>query len=314
VALARLGFVRRAGQRLSAWMSRIRRDGRLPGATDEAPAVLAWSAAEYIWWTGERSWLRTHLTPWRRLLDNLASTALPPGGHALFGADGSERWSTIWRTSALLHSSTVLRDATRDHQGWALEGGRVRETLLDHLGPAPWSTAEGQAPDGASAGMLAAAWLGLVSAREPAVRETIDHIRTHYWHGGGVFSQGGAHPAATALLLAVQQRLDPEIDALGRIAALSSPTGTFPSARHPFRGAIGTPDDLLGAALFLLAVLDAIRAERRTLRIMPGILRAVDLPTPFGRIDIDNGQVVGRWRTVPPQVVVVGAKTRSGTA
>lgn len=304
VALARLGFVRRAGERLSAWMNRVRRDGRLPGTNDASPAVLAWAASEYIRWTGERSWLRTHLTPWRRLLDRLATTPLPPGGHALFGVEGSTRWSAIWRTAALLHSSIALREATQDHQGWALDGGRAREALLDVLGPAPWSTEEGRAPDGAAAGMLTAAWLGLLSTRHEAVQATIAHIRSHYWHGGGVFSQGGAHPAATALLLAVQQRTDPSIDALSAVAALASPTGSFPSARHPYRGALGTPDDLLGAALFLMVALDAVRVEKRTLRIMPGITRAIDLPTPFGRIDIDGEKVVGRWRTVPPRVIV----------
>jgi len=304
VALARLGFVRRSGQRLSGWMNRVRRDGRLPGATDETPAVLAWAASEYIRWTGERSWLRAHLTPWRRLLDRLESTPLPPGGHALFGADGSDRWSAIWRTAALLHSSIALREATRDHQGWALGGGRAREALLGVLGPAPWSTTDGRAPDGSAAGMLAAVWLGLLSPRHAAVQETLQHIRTHFWHGGGVFSQGGAHPAATALLTAVQQRIDPTVDALSIVAALASPTGTFPSARHPYRGAVGTRDDLLGAALFLMVALDAVRVEKRTLRIMPGIVRAVDLPTPFGRIDIDGDRVVGRWRTVPPRVIV----------
>lgn len=317
VALARLGFVRRAGERLSAWMNRVRRDGRLPGTGDESPAVLAWAASEYIRWTGERSWLRTHLTPWRRLLDRLESTPLPPGGHALFGAEGSTRWSAIWRTAALLHSSIALREATRDHQSWALGGGRAREALLGVLGPAPWSTEEGRAPDGAAASMLAAAWLGLLSTRHEAVQTTIDHIRTHYWHGGGVFSQGGAHPAATALLLAVQQRNEPELDALSMVAALASPTGSFPSARHPFRGALGTPDDLLGAAMFLMVALDAVRVEKRTLRIMPGITRAIDMPTPFGRIDVDGGKVVGRWRTVPPRVIVTpagGANLGSGGA
>ena len=137
------------------------------------------------------------------------------------------------------------------------------------------------------------------------MRKTIEHIRTHHWHGGGVFSQGGAHPAGTALLLAVQQRTTAEdLRALDTVAALASPTGAFPSARHPWRGALGTGDDLLGAALFLLLALDAVQVEGRSLRITPGIRHAVDLPTPFGRIDIDGRTVVGRWRADPPRVII----------
>lgn len=314
VALARLGFVRRAGERLSRWMGHVRRDGRLSGHSDESAAVLAWAAAEYIRWTGERSWLRKHLTPWKRLLNRLANSALPAGGHDIFGADGSRRWSAIWRVAALLHSSRALREEGTEHHAWAIEGGRSRESLADVLGPAPWSAEAGWATNGAAAGMLAVAWLGLLPADHAAVRSTIAHIRDHHWHGGGVFCQGGAHPAATALLLAVEQRSEPQVDAVGTIAALASATGSFPSARHPQRGAVGTPDDLLGASLFVLLVLDSVRVERNTLRIMPNVLQATGLPTPFGRIDIQGEQVVGQWRSHPPEVIRVGANSTADGA
>lgn len=308
VALARLGFVRRAGKRLSNWMARVRRDGRLPGARGAAPAILAWAAAEFTRWSGERTWVREHQLPWRRLLDRLIDPSLPPGGHALFGADGSARWSAIWRVAALLHSSIALRGSGEEIQRWALTGGRAREALPAQLGAAPWSSAPGKAPDGGAAGMLAAAWLGLISPKKPEVQITLNHLREHHWHGGGVFSQGGAHPAATAMLLGVQRRVEPTRDALSVLAALASSTGAFPSARHPERGALGRGDDLLGAAMFLLLALDAVIIEQRTLRVGPGIRRAVDLPTPFGRIDIDGDQIVGRWRGTPPWIAVANAE------
>jgi len=305
VALARLGFVRRAGQRIGSWMSRVRRDGKVLGATGEDAAMLGWAAAEYIRWTGERNWVREHLTAWTRLLDRLVRQEPTPGGYALFGPDGSTRWSRIWQTAALLSSAAALRDVTDAHQRWGLAGGRAREALPAALGEAPWSASPGRAADGASAGMLAAAWLGLIPVRGAAVQSTIQHIRRHHWYGGGVFTQGGAHPAATSLLMAVLGRLEPDADSLGVVGALASSTGAFPSARHPQRGALGEGDDLLGAALFLLLSLDSVQVVKRTLRITRGIQMAIDLPTPFGRIDINEGRVVGRWWGPPPTVEVM---------
>ncbi len=303
VALARLGFVRRAGQRIGGWMSRVRRDGKVLGASGEETAMLAWAAAEYVRWTRERGWVQEHLTAWTRLLDRLSRQEPAPGGHAMFGLDGSTRWSRIWQTAALLSGAAALREVTDAHQRWGLAGGHAREALPEALGEAPWSAAPGRAADGASAGMLAAAWLGLISPRSPAVQSTIKHIRRHHWYGGGVFTQGGAHPAATALLMAVLSRQEEGVDPLGVVGALASTTGAFPSARHPQRGALGQGDDLLGAAMFLLLVLDGVQVEKRTLRVTGSIQRALDLPTPFGRIDIQDGRVIGRWWGEAPEVI-----------
>jgi len=46
-----------------------------------------------------------------------------------------------------------------------------------------------------------------------------------------------------------------------------------------------------------------VRAEKRTLWITGGIHLAVDLPTPFGRIDIQDGRVVGRWWGAAPTII-----------
>ncbi len=153
--------------------------------------------------------------------------------------------------------------------------------------------------------MLTAAWLGVLPLTHEGVITTARHLRQHHWYGGGVFTQGGAHPAATALLMGILSRLEPgKHSPLLVVSALASSTGAFPSARHPERGALGEGDDLLGAAMFLLLALDGVQADRRTLRITSAVRRAHNLPTPFGRIDIADGRVVGRWWGPAPDVVI----------
>lgn len=115
--------------------------------------------------------------------------------------------------------------------------------------------------------------------------------------------------AATSLLLAVEQRLDPAVDPVATVAALASPTGALPTARHPARGALGAGHDLLSAALFALVALDRVQMERGRLVVYPGLARVRDLPTPFGRLDLTQTptglEVVGRWRGPAPEVVVL---------
>ena len=77
VALARLGFIQRAGERLGRFFTAIGRDGRLP-IEGEVAAVLAWAAAEYVTWTGEQSWVHVHRRPWSRLLQYLSKGSLEP--------------------------------------------------------------------------------------------------------------------------------------------------------------------------------------------------------------------------------------------
>ena len=57
--------------------------------------------------------------------------------------------------------------------------------------------------------------------------------------------------------------------------------------------------------MFLLLSLDSVQVVKRTLRITSGIRMAIDLPTPFGRIDINEGRVVGRWWGPAPTVEVI---------
>jgi len=300
VALARLGFVRRAGQRLGRWMSQIRRDGHVLGARGEDEVLLAWAAAEYTHWTGERGWVREHRTPWQRLLNRISSTQPVPGGHELFGRDGSLRWTSLWRTAALLDGVVALRNVSDKTAGWALEGGRAREDLSELLGEPPWAAQTDRAADGSAAGMLAAAWLGLLPSDHPGVLSTVEHVMKHHRHGNGVFLQGGAHPAATALLMAIRFRLDPTVDRLEPVAALAAPTGAFPSARHAARGALGEGDDALGAALFLLLVLDAIQIRKGTLFVVPNQITMRDLPTPLGElISLQMGKSLGDGGEAP---------------
>ncbi len=310
LALARLGFTRRAGDRLARQLAEVRRGGRMLGAAPEEPAALAWAAAEYVRWTGDLAWMREHTRGGVRLLDRLVEDPPQPGGRALFGPDGSLRWTRLWRAAALLSSAAVLRTEAH-HRSWALTGGAEREGLPEVLGAAPWSASPDRAPDGSAAAMLAAVWLGLLPANDPGVRATVRFLRERCWHGGGVLLGGGAHTAATLLFAAAASRDEPDFDALGTVAALASATGALPTARHPARGALGEGDDPLPAALFVLLSLDRVWVQRDRITVLPGIAAATDLPTPYGRLDIRTGangrvHVVGRWRKRAPRVEVRG--------
>jgi hypothetical protein len=315
VALARLGFTRRAGDRLAGWLDRVHRDGELPGDPTDG-AVLAWATAEVVRWGGDTAWARAQLSNWSRLLDRLARTEPEPGGRALFGDEGSVRWTAIWQSAALLSGAAALRELEPEGRArWALAGGRFREGLVDRLGPAPWTAAPGRAVDGSAAAMLAACWLGVVDVDHPAAVVTARRLRATCWHGGGVLLHGGAHLAATALLSGVLSRLEPTVDPVGTVAELAASTGALPTARHPWRGVVGEGDDLLSSALFVLLALDRVRVLRGRVVILPGLVRARDLPTPYGRIDVETledgrQRVQGRWKGTPPEVVVVDDRSR----
>lgn len=310
VALARMGFVRRAEDRLGSWLDGVRRDGRHPAGGGAVEAVLAWAAGEVVRWTGNRAWAREQRSGWTRLLRRLASEPVDePGGEAIFGREGSAVWTHIWRAAGLLSSASALREHAAEHTDWAIAGGEAREALPAQLGAGPWSVAPERTADGAAAALMAAPWLGVLPKAHPGVAATLATLRRFHWHGGGVLLQGGAHVAATALLLAVEQRLDPTVDPVAAVAALASPTGALPTARHPARGALGSGHDLLSAALFSLVTLDRVQVERGRLVVYPGLVRVRDLPTPFGRLDLTASSsgldVVGRWRGPAPEVVVM---------
>ncbi|MAY80107.1 MAG: hypothetical protein CL930_04895 [Deltaproteobacteria bacterium] len=307
VALARMGFVRRAGTRLSGWMNRVRRDGTLPAEDPADAAMLAWAASEFVRWTQDAGWRDENLGAWRRLLNRLVDDPGEPGGRLFFGADGSGRWTALWRTAALLGSSVQLRSVDPSHNQWALAGGQAREALSSLLGDAPWSAAPGRVPNGAAAAMLAVAWVGIIDVRNPDVLETMAHVKDKHCHGGGVFLHGGAHPAATALLSVVAERAEPTMaDPIDVLAALASPTGAIPTAVHPTRGALVEGDDLLSASMFALMALDRVRASRDSITILPDLVSARELPTPFGRIDVVDGQVMGKWIGKKPRVIIAG--------
>jgi hypothetical protein len=309
VALARMGFVRRAGARLSRWMNQVKRDGSLPGTDPADAAILAWSASEFVRWTQDVGWRDEHRGAWRRLLDRLVDDPGQPGGALFFGGSGSGRWTAMWRAAALLSSAVQLRDVEPGHNRWAMHGGQAREALAALLGNAPWSATPGRRPDGAAAAMLAVAWIGLFDVRHSGVLDTLDHVQEHHWYGDGVLLNGGAHPALTALLAVVSERARPEVaaDPIDVLAKLASPTGAFPTAHHPQRGALIDGDDLLSAAMFALVALDRVRADRDSLTILPDLVSCSDLPTPFGRISIEDGRLIGGWRGPAPTIVFAEA-------
>lgn len=313
IALARLGFTRRAGERIAAALSRVRRDGTLPDAEGpETAAVVAWAAAEFLRWTDARTVAQATRRSWTRLVEQLIQTEPEPGGFAWFGSGGSQRWTATWRAAALVGAAAVLRDSQvgvddDTVKRWALAGAAACEKVEDRLGDGPWQSTRERVPDGSSAAMLAAAWLGVVPADHRGVEPTLRFLRDRAWHGGGVLLHGGAHVAATALWVAAQERLDPTVDRLGIVADLASGTGALPTVRHPSRGALEEGDDLLSSALFVLLAVERVQATRGVLRILPGIQEARGLPTPYGPVDLDSGVVRerslrGQWRGAVPQV------------
>ncbi len=304
VALARLGFVRRAGLRLGDFMNRVRRDGSLPGTDPSDGAALAWAAAEFMRWTQDTGWRSEHRLAWRRLLKRLADDPGTAGGQQFFGADGSARWTAMWRAAALLNGAVQLRDIDDLHGEWALIGGLAREALESLLGAAPWSATPGRVSDGGAAALLAVAWIGVFDPRHPGVLETLDHVRTHHWHGDGVLLHGGAHPVLTSILSVVEERARPDTapDPIDVLAALASQTGALPTATHPRRGALLDGDDLLGAVMFVLVALDRIKADRDHLCFSPDLVSMVQLPTPFGRVDMVDGTISGKWIGRPPRI------------
>jgi len=313
LALARLGFSRRGGQRIAAALARVRRDGSLPDAdAPETGAVLAWAAAEFLRWTDARTVAQASRRGWSRLVDALVDQRPEPGGFGIFGSRGSRRWTAMWRAAALVGAASALRDRGLGIQGddlqrWALAGAEACEALDDTLGAGPWRSDRDRAPDGSSAAMLAAVWLGVLPAQHRGVRPTLDLLADQAWHGGGVLLRGGAHVAATALFAACRERVEPGTDAVDLVGALASGTGALPTARHPSRGALGEGDDLLSAALFTLLAAERVRASGTGLRVHPGVVSARRLPTPFGPVDIDREgggepELRGRWWGSVPEV------------
>ena len=79
------------------------------------------------------------------------------------------------------------------------------------------------------------------------------------------------------------------------MADLASPTGALPKVVHRERGALESGDDPMSAALFLLLALDNIVIVDHKIMIGTSIVRLKNMPTPFGRIDVENKKGMGRW-------------------
>ena len=293
VALARMGFVRVAADRLGAWLQK--------GEWSQTEsAFLGWASTEFLIWTQERSWLKTHGKALRKLLHELTEQESVPSGHEIFGQEGSKRWSEIWRTAALINSVHAMGKDEKDRHRWGLAGAQSRSDLLLMLGEAPWSASSERAADGSSAALLAAGWLGLVPLQDESFQKTLEFVSSRK-HLDGVLLQGGAHLAATAILFAIKQRVSPHFPAVRKMAELASTTGALPKVVHRERGALQSGDDPMSAALFLLLVLDNIVIVDHKIMIGSSIVRLKNMPTPFGRIDVENKKGMGRWnqRSVP---------------
>ncbi|MEC7985805.1 MAG: hypothetical protein VX278_11625 [Myxococcota bacterium] len=291
VALTRLGFIQVAGERLGFWLKTRRKD-------PEFASFLAWAATEFLLWSQEHSWRKAHETELREVLDSLSRGDIQASGHDIFGREGSLRWSEIWRIAALLNGVRALGQSDEDRHRWGLAGARAKEGLLQFLGESPWSCTPDRAPDGSSAALLAAGWLGLVPLEHPDLRKTVDFVSKRE-HLGGVLLHGGAHVGATAILLAIRQRENPKFNGAKVLAKMASSTGALPSVLHRERGALGAGDDALSAALFLLMVLDHILIQNHTIQIGCAIVSVRNMPTPFGRIDVHEKQASGRWNRYP---------------
>ena len=289
IALARLGFTRVAGGRLGHWLSSISvRQAR----NSDLLSILVWSCSEFVLWTNERSWLYEHIEFLEKSLDVLSQRQTGPGGLEFFGPQGSARWSEIWRVAALLNAVRVLRGKVSDWARWGLAGASAKERLKGQLGSSPWSVHPEESPNGGSAALLAAGWLGLFDIEDPDLRKTERFVSEYMLHDQGVLLGGGAHIASTAMLLALQKRIDPALDSVSILARFASKTGSFPSVRHRDRGALGDGDNTLSASMFICMVLDDLLVQKGTLRLNGLIEQAKELPTPFGKIDIIDGTIV----------------------
>ena len=145
--------------------------------------------------------------------------------------------------------------------------------------------------------------MGLFDVREPAVLDTRPRPTESLARRWILLK--GAHPALTALLAVVEERARPGSapDPIDVMARLASPTGSIPTALHPSRGALQQGDDLLSAAMFVLVALDRVRADRKSLTILSDLVSATELPTPFGRISCENGEVQGAWTGPAPTII-----------
>ena len=295
VALARMGFVRVAADRLGQWLQQ--------GEWNQTEsAFLGWAATEFLIWTQERSWLKTHGKAIKKLLDELAEKESVPSGYEIFGQDGSKRWSEIWRIAALINGVHAMGREATDRHRWGLAGAQARADLLLMLGAPPWSASSEKAADGSAAALLSAGWLGLVPLDNPAFQKTLDFVSQRS-HLDGVLLHGGAHLAATAILFAIKQRQNPHFGAIRKMSKLATKTGALPRIVHKERGALEEGDDPMSAALLLLLVLDNIRIVDHKILIAPSIYRLKNMPTPFGRIDVENKKGVGRWNQHPVPIV-----------
>ena len=58
-----------------------------------------------------------------------------------------------------------------------------------------------------------------------------------------------------------------------------------------------------------MLALDRVQVSSRRLRLMPGLVEAENLPTPFGRVDVESDdqgrRMMGRWRGNPPRLDVL---------
>lgn len=289
IALARLGFVRIAGERLSKWLHDLDLE---QVAQNELAAILVWTCAEYGLWTKEKSWVQEHREIWGNILSVLSRQRVAPGGTELFGREGSAKWSEIWRVAALLNGTRVLRGVDEEHKRWGLAGAAAHEQLANFLGKGPWAIREEQSADGASAGLLAAGWLGLLPVDHPELVRTEQFVMNEMLHADGVLLQGGANIPITGLMFAVQKRQDPSKDVVSLIANFASGTSSLPAVYHRTRGALVDGDSLLSASIFALLILDDILVQREKITLGGLIQQAKDLPTPFGRIDIFDGKIV----------------------
>ncbi len=291
IALARMGYVQVAGQRIGHWLESVSSEDALDS---ECVSLLLWTAAEYVLWTRERSWLNEHITKWSGLLDALSVHRCKAGGQALFGENGSQRWSEIWRVAALLNGVRALRDTQLSCQRWALAGAAGRDQLLKFLGPAPWAAHSDRSADGSSAALLAVGWLNILPLDTKEMIETETFLSKFHNYDDGILSLGGAHIAKTSIWLALQKKRDPTLDVVEIIAKFASPTGSLPAICHQTKGVLGDGDSLLSASVFALMVLDDVSVRRTGLSLGGLIKHAHELPTPLGKIDILDGVVQQR--------------------
>ncbi|MCB9763750.1 MAG: hypothetical protein H6739_28535 [Alphaproteobacteria bacterium] len=331
-ALTRLGFGRRAADVLRTFPRRQERSGgwRSHGGEQDGTGPAIFAIADHVRLTGDDT-LTTQLWPAVRkgarwILDTVEDGMMPAGWSAAhLGPADRYHWDALWSCAGLREAAWLARRAgdADSERAFTVAHGEWLDRLRARFGEGPVPAASGRHMDSAAASVLCAVWpLGMLSATEPCMRETVAWLLRSCMHDAGLFHDvvhSGVNGALTGLLAETRlQAGDPgAVSHLDYLAAQAWPTGVWPEAFHPLRGGVmGDGDHPWAAAEFAMlcrnlvlwedgATLHLFRGADRRWWDGPTVLEG--LPTAFGRVNLETEpgrlRLDAVWRRRPARVV-----------